>query len=121
MSIIGELKEMQNEKTGEVILRGGISHMGADQSVMLVPNEAKTKDTHPDFRVVSVPKPKYGDGEIGAAYKATKTSDGTAYLSLSISGGVFPRAFRAASFDGREAGEKIIIYNAPRDVEGGAA
>lgn len=88
--------------------KGSLKTLSIRADIEIVANDAKTSDSHPDYRVTS------GGVEIGAGWNRRSQSSGQDYVSLSLAAPEFgPRRLYANL--GRAAGEAedrfAIIWN----------
>lgn len=89
--------------------QGQLKTLSIGAEIAIVPNNAKTSDIQPDYRVFS------GDVEIGAGWNRRSESSGNDYVSLSLAAPEFgPRRLYANL--GRAAGSQdddrfAIIWN----------
>ena len=78
-SISGELTAMDADNA----FAGYIANMMFDLDFMLIENDYKSEETHPDYRI-EVSSPKGKAIRVGSAWMAKSTRTGTDYLSLLI-------------------------------------
>jgi len=78
-SISGELTAMD----GDNAFAGYIANMMFDLDFMLIENDYKTEDTHPDYRI-EVSSPKGKPIRVGSAWMAKSNRTGHDYVSLLI-------------------------------------
>jgi len=78
-SISGELTAMDADNA----FAGYIANMMFDLDFMLIENEFKTEDTHPDYRI-EVSSPRGKPIRVGSAWMAKSNRTGNDYLSLLI-------------------------------------
>ena len=89
--------------------KGQLRTLSIAAEILIAPNNAKTSDVQPDYRVLS------GDVEIGAGWLRRAESSGNTYVSLSLAAPEFgPRRLYANL--GRAAGSEsddrfAIIWN----------
>lgn len=95
-------------RTSNGAFKGQLRTLSIRADIAIVPNEKKTNDAQPDFRVVS------GDVEVGAGWLRRSEASGSDYLSLSLAAPEFgPRRLYANL--GRAAGQGkdtlAVIWN----------
>ena len=78
-SISGELTAMDADNA----FAGYIANMMFDLDFMLIENEFKSEDTHPDYRI-EISSPRGKPIRVGSAWMAKSTRTGNDYLSLLI-------------------------------------
>jgi uncharacterized protein (DUF736 family) len=84
---------------------GTIRTMTINVKAQLVPNETKTNDDAPDYRLYA------GGAELGAAWRQDSKDGETPYLAVKLDDPSFAAPMRAAFFE--NAGDKtgIMIWN----------
>src|SRR5215469_7740673 len=90
---------------------GTIRTLTIDLKARFVPNDNRSSDSAPAFRVFA------GRSEIGAAWRAQPNgTDRKAYLTVSLDDPCLPNAIHAALFDGTENQTAQLVWSRRRQV-----
>ncbi len=104
MSVIGTF-----EATKDGGWVGNIRTLTVDIKARFVPNDNRSSDNAPAFRVLA------GRSEIGAAWQAQANGDeGKPYLSVSLDDPCLPRAIHAALFEDTKNKSAQLIWTRRR-------
>lgn len=104
MSVIGTF-----EATKEGGWVGSIRTLTIDMKARFVPNDNRSSESSPAFRVVA------GRSEIGAAWHAQGSGEGgKPYLSVSLDDPCLPRAIHAALFEDTEKKSAQLVWSRRR-------
>ncbi len=87
---------------------GTIRTMTINVKTKIVPNNDKTKDSAPDYRVYA------GGAELGAGWMEESKEDGKPYLALKLDDPAFGGPMRAALFENVEEGTGVMVWNRER-------
>jgi uncharacterized protein (DUF736 family) len=89
-------------------LEGTLTTLSVTAPIALVPNARKTKETEPDFRIVS----RKNGFELGAGWKRVSNASGNEYVSVSLSAPEFGTIYgNVAAAPGDDDTKKVIIWN----------
>lgn len=103
MSVIGTF-----EATKDGGWVGSIRTLTVDIKARFVPNDNRSSDSAPAFRVLA------GHSEIGAAWRAQASGEGKSYLSVSLDDPCLPRAIHAALFEDTQKRSAQLVWNRRR-------
>lgn len=84
---------------------GTIRTMTINVKTQLVPNQKKSHDEAPDFRVYA------GGAELGAAWRQESKNGDKPYLSVKLDDPSFASPIRAAFFENEEDGTGVLVWN----------
>jgi len=87
---------------------GTIRTMTINVKAQLVPNEDKTSDSAPDFRLYA------GGAELGAAWREESKDGETPYLSVRLDDPSFASPMRAAFFENETDQTGVMVWNRPK-------
>jgi uncharacterized protein (DUF736 family) len=91
-------------------LEGTLATLTVSASITMIPNARKSKDSEPDFRILSR-KTGY---EVGAGWNRISQTTGEEYVSVSLQDPAFGRIYgNLAQAPGDDPAKKVIIWNAP--------
>ena len=89
-------------------LDGTLTTLNVTAPITLVPNNRKSKDNEPDFRIVS----RKNGFELGAGWNRVSKSAGEPYISVSLSAPEFGTIYgNVAPAPGDDPAKKVIIWN----------
>ena len=89
-------------------LEGTLTTLNITAQIALLPNARKSKDTAPDYLVVS----RKNGFELGAGWNRIWKSTGEEYISVSLSAPEFGTIYgNVAPASGDDATKKVIIWN----------
>ncbi|HET6523539.1 DUF736 domain-containing protein [Sphingopyxis sp.] len=89
---------------------GTLATLNVTAPIAIVPNGRKTKDSEPDYRIVS----KKNGFELGAGWVRTAQATGAEYVSVSLSAPEFGTIYgNIANAPGDDPMKKVIIWNPP--------
>ena len=78
--------------------------------IAIVPNGRKVKDNEPDFRVIA----RKNGYEVGAGWTRTSQSNGTEYVSVTLSAPEFGTIYaNIANAPGDDPMKKVLIWTPP--------
>lgn len=88
---------------------GTLTTLSGSAPISIVPNERKTKDTAPDFRIIA----GRNGFEVGAAWICTSRTTGEEFISVTLSAPEFGTIYGniAPSPGSDDPAEKVIIWN----------
>jgi len=91
-------------------LEGTLATLMVTVPIAIVPNGRQTKESEPDFRVVS----RRNGFELGGGWTKTARSTGAEYISVSLSAPELGEIFcNVANAPGEDPMKKVLIWNAP--------
>ena len=89
-------------------LEGTLTTLTITAPIALVPNARKSKDTAPDYRIVS----RKNGFELGAGWIRTSKTTGDEYISVTLSAPEFGTIYgNVAPAPGDDPARKVIIWN----------
>jgi uncharacterized protein (DUF736 family) len=89
---------------------GTLATLNVTAPIAIVPNGRKTKESEPDYRIVS----RKNGFELGAGWVRTSQTTGAEYVSVSLSAPEFGTIYgNIANAPGDDASKKVIIWNPP--------
>ena len=89
---------------------GTLTTLTVSAAIAIVPNTNKTKDSEPDYRIVS----QRNGFELGAGWKRFARSTGREYISVTLSAPEFGTIYgNVADAPGGVPDQKVIIWNPP--------
>ena len=89
-------------------LEGTLTTLTITAPIALVPNARKSKDTAPDYRIVS----RKNGFELGAGWIRTSKTTGDEYISVTLSAPEFGTIYgNVAPAPGDDPTRKVIIWN----------
>ena len=90
-------------------LEGTLATLMVTVPIAIVPNGRKTKDSEPDYRVIS----RKNGFELGAGWVKTSQA-GAEYISVSLSAPELGQIFcNVANAPGDDPSKKVLIWNPP--------
>lgn len=91
-------------------LEGTLATLNVTAPIAIIPNGRKSKDSEPDFRVVS----RKNGFELGAGWNRFSQTTGAEYVSVSLSAPEFGTIYgNVANAPGDDCMKKVIIWNPP--------
>ncbi len=94
----------------EAGFEGTLATINVTAQIAILPNVEKTKDSEPDYRIVS----RKNGFELGAGWKRKSLSTGAEYVSVSLSAPEFGTIYgNIANAPGNDPEKKVIIWNPP--------
>lgn len=107
MSVIGTFT-----RTKDGGFEGTIRTLTIDLKARFVPNDNRSSDTAPEFRVFA------GRSEIGAAWRSRANGpDARAYLSVSLDDPCLPNGIHAALFEDTEKRSAQLVWSRRRSEQ----
>ena len=89
---------------------GNLATLTVSAPIAIIPNNRKTKDSEPDYRIVS----RKNGFELGAGWKRFSQNTGAEYVSVSLSAPEFGTIYgNIANAPGDDPSKKVIIWNPP--------
>ena len=89
---------------------GNLATLTVSAPIAIIPNNRKTKDSEPDYRIVS----RKNGFEVGAGWNRRNTRDGGEYVSVTLSAPEFGTIYgNVANAPGDDPMKKVIIWNPP--------
>ena len=89
---------------------GTLATLNVTAPIAIVPNGRKTKDSEPDFRIIS----RKNGFELGAGWKRFSQNNGAEYVSVTMSAPEFGTIYgNVANAPGDDPMKKVIIWNPP--------
>lgn len=89
-------------------LEGTLATLNVTAQIAIVPNGRKSKDSEPDFRIIS----RKNGFELGAGWNRVSQNTGAEYISVSLSAPEFGTIYgNIANAPGDDEGKKVIIWN----------
>lgn len=89
-------------------LEGTLATLNVTAQIAIVPNGRKSKDSEPDFRIIS----RKNGFELGAGWNRFSQNTGAEYISVSLSAPEFGTIYgNIANAPGDDEGKKVIIWN----------
>jgi len=89
---------------------GTLATLNVTAQIAIIANGRKTKDSEPDYRVVS----RKNGFELGAGWKRFSQSTGAEYVSVTLSAPEFGTIYaNLANAPGDDASKKVLIWNPP--------
>lgn len=91
-------------------LEGTLATLNVTAPIAVLPNTRKTKDSEPDFRIIS----RRNGFELGAGWNRISKNTGEEYVSVSLSAPEFGTIYgNVAPAPGDDRSKKVIIWNSP--------
>jgi uncharacterized protein (DUF736 family) len=91
-------------------LEGTLATLTVSAPISMIPNNRKSKDSEPDFRILS----RRTGFEVGAGWNRISQNTGEEYVSVSLQAPEFGRIYgNLAQAPGDDPAKKVIIWNAP--------
>ena len=91
-------------------LEGTLATLNVTAPIAVLPNTRKTKDSEPDFRIIS----RKNGFELGAGWNRISKNTGEEYVSVSLSAPEFGTIYgNVAPAPGDDRSKKVIIWNSP--------
>lgn len=91
-------------------LEGTLTTLNVTAPIAIIPNARKTKDSEPDFRIIS----RKNGFELGAGWNRVSKNTGEEYVSVSLSAPEFGTIYgNVAPAPGDDRSKKVIIWNSP--------
>ncbi len=91
-------------------LEGTLATLNVTAPIAVLPNNRKTKDSEPDFRIIS----RKNGFELGAGWNRISKNTGEEYVSVSLSAPEFGTIYgNVAPAPGDDRSKKVIIWNSP--------
>ena len=91
-------------------LEGTLATLNVTAPIAVLPNTRKTKDSEPDFRIIS----RKNGFELGAGWNRISKNTGEEYVSVSLSAPEFGTIYgNVAPAPGDDRTKKVIIWNSP--------
>jgi len=91
-------------------LEGTLATLNVTAPIAIVPNARKTKESEPDFRIIS----RKNGFELGAGWNRYSQTTGAEYVSVSLSAPEFGTIYgNVANAPGDDPMKKVIIWNPP--------
>ena len=88
---------------------GNLATLTVSAPIAIIPNNRKTKDSEPDYRIVS----RKNGFELGAGWVKTSQA-GAEYISVSLSAPELGQIFcNVANAPGDDPSKKVLIWNPP--------
>ena len=88
---------------------GNLATLTVSAPIAIIPNNRKTKDSEPDYRVIS----RKNGYELGAGWVKTSQA-GAEYVSVSLSAPELGQIFcNIANAPGDDPSKKVLIWNPP--------
>jgi uncharacterized protein (DUF736 family) len=89
---------------------GTLATLTVSAPIALVPNGRKTKDSEPDYRVVS----RKNGFDLGGGWIRTSQMNGNEYVSVSLQAPEFGTIYcNLANAPGDDPSKKVLIWNPP--------
>lgn len=90
-------------------LEGTLATLNVTAPISIVPNNRKSKESEPDYRVVS----RKNGFELGAGWTRTSQGTGAEYVSVTLSAPEFGTIYaNLANAPGDDPSKKVLIWNA---------
>lgn len=89
---------------------GNLATLNVSAPIAMLPNNRKTKDAEPDWRIIS----RKNGFELGAGWNRFSQNTGAEYISVTLSAPEFGTIYgNVANAPGEDAKKKVIIWNPP--------
>lgn len=89
---------------------GSLTTLNVTAPIAIIPNTRKSKESEPDYRVVS----RKNGFELGAGWNRFSQNTGAEYISVSLSAPEFGTIYgNVANAPGDDPTKKVIIWNPP--------